>query len=71
MSMGESCAVDDILLQSRGVPDLDRPVVRTCYEKVVIRRDDDSVDRTLVFGEMCDECSFGMPILQCMLTVGV
>ena len=64
VSMCQSRSIDNILLQSNGIPNFDRSIVGTRHKKVVIGSHDHSVNWALMFREMRDECTFRMPVLE-------
>jgi hypothetical protein len=49
----------NVLLESHGIPDLDRSIFRARREEKLVRRDDDGSDGRGVLGEVGDEGSFG------------
>jgi len=71
VAMCQACSVYDILLQSNRIPDFDSSVIGAGDEEVVVGCDDDSIDWSLVLGEMCNERSFRMPILERVRSVVV
>jgi len=71
MPMGQPCSIYNILLQSHGIPYFDCPVVGTGDKEVVVGCNNDSIDWSLMFCEMCNECPFRMPVLEGVRSVVV